>query len=333
MRVLAVTSEWATPEHPEGGVFIARQIDWIRRAGVEVDVEPFRSAKNPLNYLRVRKRVRERLRIGRYDILHAHFGQAGFAVLGLRAPLVVTFHGSDLEGIIGPRGGYTPRGRILARLSRIVARAADEVIVVARSLARKLPEGISYSVIPMTADLEVFRPGPRDEARRSLGLTLDRKLVLFAGRPEVTRKRYDLAKQAVALARETHDLELLTISGLSPSGVATYMQACDALLLTSRHEGAPTVVKEALACRLPVVSVDVGDVRETIGDLPGCVVTDDDSPESLSRALVEVLEAPRRLVGSERLEVVDQAKQAEKVIAIYERLLSKRPSDASGPLR
>ncbi|MGH2760300.1 MAG: glycosyltransferase [Actinomycetota bacterium] len=324
MRVLAVTSEWATPEHPEGGVFIARQIEWIRRSGVEVDVEAFRSARNPFNYRRVRARVRERMRDGGYDIMHAHFGQAGFAVLGLTRPLIVTFHGSDVEGIIGSGGRYTARGWALRRMSRLVARRADEVIVVSSSLARRLPKRTPYTVIPMTADLEVFRPGPREDARRALGLPLDRTLVLFAGRPEVRRKRYELARLAVDRLTPELDVELLTISGLLPSGVASYMQACDALLLTSRHEGAPTVVKEALACRLPVVSVDVGDVRETIGDLAGCAIVEP-IPEAISRALGHVLEHPCRLDGSERADILDQAKQSARVVSIYERLLDSRP--------
>lgn len=330
MRILTVTSEWATPALPEGGVFIARQVEWIRRAGVEIDVEAFRSARNPRNYIRFRRRVRERLEAERYDLVHAHFGQSGFAVLGLGMPLVVTFHGSDLEGIIGARGTYTARGWALRRMSGLVARRADEVIVVSRSLVRRLPKGTAYSVIPMTADLEVFRPGERDAARRALGLPLDRRLLLFAGRPEVKAKRYDLAVRAVEQVAPELRARLLTISGLSPGDVALYMQACDALLLTSRHEGAPTIVKEALACRLPVVSLDVGDVRETIGHVQGCVVTSDQSADALSRALTEVLERPRRLDGSERADVLDPAKQAARVVEIYQRLLHSRRSPAIG---
>ena len=328
VRVLVVTSEWATRERPEGGVFIAQQVDWIQRTGIAVDVEPFRSARNPLNYVAVRRRVRSRLRSGGYDLIHAHFGQAGLAMLGLKAPLVVTFHGSDLLGIVGRRGTYTMRGRLLRRLSRFVARRAGEVIVVSQVLAQHLPAGVGYSVIPMTANPEVFRPGPRDDARRHLGLPLDRKLVLFAGRPEVATKRYALAKAVVDLVAREHRAELLTISGLPPSGVAMYMQACDALLVTSKHESGPVVVKEALACRLPVVSVDVGDVRETVAGVGGCRVTQSDTAEELGRALDQVLSEGSRLDGSDRAEVLDQAKLAAKVVTIYERLVGSRASPA-----
>jgi len=49
-----------------------------------------------------------------------------------------------------------------------------------------------------------------------------------------------------------------------------WLNASNVLLLTSLHEGSPTVVKEALACGLPVVSVDVGDVAERIEGIEGC---------------------------------------------------------------
>ncbi len=320
MRVLAVTSEWSTPAQPAHGAFIVRQVDWVRRAGVHVDVEHFSSARNPLNYLAVRKRVRDRLHAGGYDVVHAHFGQAGLAVTGIAVPLVVSFYGSDLEGIVGPNGRYTVRGRVLARLGRLVARHADAVIIVSTSLARLLPRGVEHTVIPTAVDMDVFRPGPRDDARRTLGLPLDRKLVLFAGRPEMPVKRYELARRAVE--RAGPDIELLTMSGLPPSGVATYMQACDVLLLTSRHEGAPTVVKEALACRLPIVSVDVGDVRTTIGGVTGCVVTGDDTPAVLAGAIARVLSRPR-ILDTALPEALDQSVQSARVVQIYEGVLRR----------
>lgn len=324
MHVLAVTSEWPTPDHPGSGTFVARQVEAIRAIGVDVDVEHFRGASNPLNYVTARRRVAHRLLSESFDILHAHFGQAGIAAGGSPVPLVVTFYGSDLEGIVGPRGTYTARGRLLIRLSRRVARRADHVILVSPSLVRRLPARTDYSVVPTAVDLGVFRPAPKDEARRTLSLPLDRKLVLFAGRPEVPVKRYELARRAVEVVAIDEPVELLTITGLEPKTVATYMQACDALLLTSRHEGAPTIVKESLACLLPVVSVDVGDVRQTIGSIPGCVVTGDDRAESLGHALAHILQGPRVLDAKSVPVDLDQATQAARVVEIYERVLRGR---------
>ncbi len=326
MRVLVVTSEWPSVRHPSSGASVVRQVDWIRRAGHLVDVESFRSATNPFNYVSVRRRVRRRIRQKGYDILHAHFGQAAIAVIGSRLPIVATFHGSDLTGLVGTRGSYTVKGRLLTTLSRVAARFADEVIVMSESLGRRLPGGVRYSVVPTAVDPEIFAAGSKDDARRALGLPAQRKLVLFAGRADASVKRYELARRAVDDVAESFPVDLLTISGEPPTTVATFLQACDALLLTSRHEGSPAIIREALSCRLPIVSVDVGDVRATIGGVSGCVVVSDDSSESLSLALRTVLSGPGFLEISELPSGLHQAEQAARIVEIYERLLGRGSS-------
>ncbi len=126
----------------------------------------------------------------------------------------------------------------------------------------------------------------QSEARAKLGLPADLPIVLFGGRPEMPVKRFALAQRAVALlARQ--DVKLLTASNVPHSEMPLYLNAADVLLLTSRHEGSPTIVKEALACNLPVVSTDVGDVRERIASIDGCSVCDNDEPETIAFALGE----------------------------------------------
>ena len=118
------------------------------------------------------------------------------------------------------------------------------------------------------------------------------------------------------------------------------MRACDALLLTSMQEGSPTVVKEALASDLPVVSVDVGDVRERIGEVAGCEVCADDSAETIAGALERVLARGERVNGRDAVKDLDEREIAKRVIAIYELVLSKaarvreaaRPAAAGGAL-
>jgi glycosyltransferase involved in cell wall biosynthesis len=100
-----------------------------------------------------------------------------------------------------------------------------------------------------------------------------------------------------------------------------YMNACNVLLLTSKHEGSPTVVKEALACNLPIVSVDVGDVRQQFAGVPGCVISDNDSPQCIAQALIEVLQYPREISGRERMLTLDEQLVARRVIAVYERAI------------
>src|SRR5258707_15885499 len=127
-----ITSEWASdPGHTAH--FIARQARFLRAAGVDVDVFAFRGGRRPLRYLTAWARLRRRLAGNGhgYDLVHAQFGQSGLLALPKRLPLVVTFRGDDLEGVLNKTTGrLTARGRVLPLLSRAVARRADATIVV-----------------------------------------------------------------------------------------------------------------------------------------------------------------------------------------------------------
>jgi teichuronic acid biosynthesis glycosyltransferase TuaC len=321
LRILIITSAWPTPEHPDWGPFIVLQVEVLRMAGLQVDVFPFRGGKNPVCYLRAWYQVRRCLRRKPYDLIHAHFGQSGLLAFPKRIPLVVTFHGSDLEGIIGSKGQDTFAGHVLRSLSKVVASSADEIIVVSASLAKHLPKRCSFHVIPGGVDLDLFKPLSKKEAREALKLPQDRYLVLFGGRiqhPDAPRKRYDLARQAVDHLRSQYDVDLVVTRDVPHDVMPLYMNACDVLLLTSLHEGSPTVVKEALACNLPVVSVAVGDVRERIGSIPGCIVCDDDRSETIAAGLVNVLSRNipfnSRNVAEKEL---DERMLAKKVIDVY----------------
>ena len=102
------------------------------------------------------------------------------------------------------------------------------------------------------------------------------------------------------------------------------MNGCDVLLLTSLSEGSPTVVKEALACNLPVVSTNVGDVQKRIGALEGCVVCQDDSPQAIAGALIEVLSRGKRLDSSALASELDEAQLVKKIIAVYSEAIQKK---------
>jgi teichuronic acid biosynthesis glycosyltransferase TuaC len=322
VRVLLATSEWPEAHRPSSGVWVADEVEHLRRLGVEIDVVAFRGARRPQNYLRLRREVKTRLRTNHYDLVHAHFGHTAFTVLPLRVPLVVTFHGSDLLGIVGRRGRYTPAGWVIRQISRSVARGAAKVIVVASNLVPRLPKGTDYVINPMGVDLSRFAPQDKAASRARLGLQPDRRYVLFSGNPGVPRKRYELAVEAVAALPGDLDAELITIEGQPHDAVPTYMNAADALLVTAKHETGPVTVKEALACDLPIVSVDVGDVRRWIGSLQGSELCADDRPTTIAAALERVLTSAAPFDGRSVAEAeLDEALLASRVKAVYDEVV------------
>src|SRR3989454_1340942 len=163
IRVLMITSDW--PDHASWGgtaTFISRQVDFLRAAGVDLDVFRFRGRGRPIRYAAAWLDVRRRLRRERYDLVHAQFGQSGLLALPKRLPLVVTFRGDDLEGVLSnATGRLTARGRLLPLLSRAVARRADATIVVSAHMKALLHRQARPHVIPSGLDLERFRLIPQ----------------------------------------------------------------------------------------------------------------------------------------------------------------------------
>jgi glycosyltransferase involved in cell wall biosynthesis len=145
------------------------------------------------------------------------------------------------------------------------------------------------------------------------------RLVLFAGDPGNPVKRFWLAREAVAMAasRLSAPVRIVMLRGVPHKMVPLYMNACDVLLLTSLHEGSPNVVKEALACNLPIVSVDVGDVRDRVRDVDGCVVCEHPSPVVIGNALVSVLSNPRRIRGRNAILHLERRVVAQNIVRVY----------------
>jgi glycosyltransferase involved in cell wall biosynthesis len=320
ISVLMITSEWPTPQSPYSVPFIVRQVNFLRRANVVVDVFHFRGKRNPFNYMRAWIAVRRKLKENDYDLVHAQFGQSGALAIPKRLPLVVTFRGDDLEGIVGKRGRYTFAGYILRAVSFWVAKHADAVILVSESLKRRLPSR-DFKVIPSGVDFEFFSVLPKKECRMRLGLSLTKRLVLFVGNPAEKIKRYELAAKAVELLDPSVDAELVVAWRVPHSDIPLYMNACDALVFTSIHEGSPNAIKEALACNLPVVSVNVGDVAQRVAGLEGCAVCADDLPETLAAELTRVLSRKAPINARTALLDLDEAALTPKVVGVYESLL------------
>jgi glycosyltransferase involved in cell wall biosynthesis len=109
---------------------------------------------------------------------------------------------------------------------------------------------------------------------------------------------------------------LQVVQGIRHEAVATYLNAADLLLLTSEHEGMPNSVKEALACNLPVVSTDVGDVARYLADVTPSAVHDDD--EALAEAVVEILSSGERSNGRSQVEDIRLERTVERLKGVYE---------------
>ena len=308
MKILAVTNMYPQPDQPAFGTFVRDQVEALRRKGVEIDVLFVDGRKSRLNYLWGIFRFWGRLFRRRYDVIHAHYVFSGIiARLQPFVPVVVTYHGSELG---------VDRRHWLSRLSRAVSPFFRQVIVASPRMKQVLNDPRVH-VIPCGVDLNAIKPIPLPQARQQLGLPPDKPLVVWVSDPRRPEKRYSMVERAVELVKkDLPDVELVVVSGQPHQVVPVYMSACDVLALTSAHEGSPMVIKEAMACNLPIVSVDVGDVAAVIGETEFCYIAEP-TFEGVAEKLRLVLSNRQRTDGRSRIGHLESNSIADQVIEVY----------------
>lgn len=330
MRVLCIAHAW--PEGPSvAGIFVKRQVDSLRRSGCEVDVSVVGGAKG-VNWVADVRSLRERIHERGYDVVHAQYGgkTALAAVAASRVPVVLSFCGTDLNGL--SVGGRWERTYALAGIlcSQLSAPMAAGLIIKSESLRPRLwrqADRARCRVIPNGVDFDLFRPINRDEARAELGWPVDRPVVLVSGQSDSAVKRLDLAERAVRLAREdVEGLVIKVLRGIEPDRVPTYLNAADVVLLTSQHEGSPNLVKEALACDVSVVSVDVGDVRRWLEGTAGCWLVERD-PARLAEAIVQAVRSGGRSEGRVAVAELSMDRIARMVMQVYREASAAVPQE------
>jgi teichuronic acid biosynthesis glycosyltransferase TuaC len=313
MRVLVVTNMYPMPETPSHGTFVREHVESLRGEGVDVDVFFVNGRKSAWNYLWGLPRFWAWLLTHpRYDLIHSQYLHVNIiARMQFMCPLVVTNHSGD---------AYIKWQR---RLTRIVSPFCDRIIAVSEDT--KIKGHLTHAeVIPCGIDFGLFQPAPQREARRTLGLPEDKKLVLWAGEYFRSEKRFDIVQKAIEiLKKRMPEVELVLVSGKPLPSVPAYMNACDVLLLVSDKEGSPMVVKEAMACNLPVVSVPAGDVAEIIGGTEGCYLCSQD-PEDAAQKLELALQWGKRTNGRENIGHMEIGAISRRIIALYEEVLREK---------
>jgi len=309
MKVLVVCS-FKLKQKDNVSPFVREQVAALRSHGVEC-VFFHVKGKGVVGYLRQLKFLRKRIKEFNPDVIHAHFGLCGLlANLQRKVPVVTTYHGSD----INDKKAY-PFSKMAIRLS------AWNIFVSRKTMEIARPSK-NYSLLPCGIDFSDLQLTQRSEARQRMKLDFDKKYVFFAGAFDNQVKNAPLAKEAVAFLQD-EKLELLELKGYTREEVTLLMCAADAFLMTSFSEGSPQVVKEAMACGCPIVSVDVGDVKERMDGVEGCYVTQTRNPEDLAELLKKVLAFEGKTNGREKLlaDCLDNRQVAENLLNIYKKVI------------
>jgi glycosyltransferase involved in cell wall biosynthesis len=291
-------------------------------------------------------------------VVHTNTSKAGF--LGRTAarlagvPVVLhTFHGHVFEGYFSKR-----KTEFFIMLERLCARLTDHIVVMSAELKRQFievyhlcePERILLENVGF--DLQLFAAYKRQNStfRQTFNIPESTPLVALIGR-FVPIKNHDLFLQAAALVHAQRpevqfvligdgerraEIEAL-VTSLNLDTVVTFTgwvrdvhavyAALDCFVLSSKNEGLPVSMIEAMAAKVPVVSTNVGGVRDLIIDSTyGALIPPDDA-EALAAGILRALDKDGlNLEQTQRhvLETYDISVVAQTHAEIYKRLLRKK---------
>lgn len=332
MKILMVTSRLPDGRQSLDMAPLARQIESLRAIGADVDVLEVKGDRGDrgMKYLRAIPRLRSMARYA--DVVHGHYAFCGWlASLAPQTPAVCSFMGDDVLGTPDSDGEIGWKSRLIVRGSKRLAQRLDAVIVKSPEMAEILAPAKCH-VVPNGVDMERFTPIDKSDACQQLGWDNSVTRVLFPGNPDNPRKGFKLANAALDLAQQQlgKPLEMVVLWKVAPAEVPIYMNACDAMFMTSLLEGSPNVVKEAMACNLPVAAVPVGDVEILLDGVDGYSVSPRD-PNALAEALVQMLAhtEPVDGRGALRRKKLDLPSVARRLLDIYASVL---PAEVSNHL-
>jgi glycosyltransferase involved in cell wall biosynthesis len=300
MRILVVCSKNSGKIAP----FIQEQAEAIQQMGTEVDFFTI-EGKGWKGYLKNRPFLTKKIKEFKPNVIHAHYGLSGLLANAQRkVPVVTTYHGSDIND---------PK---VFRFSKWAMRLSAWNIFVSEKNIRIAKVKKKYTLIPCGINTELFKPIEKQVARKKFGFSTNEKLVLFSGSFDNPVKNSALALQAINLLPE---VQLLELKNYSREEVALLINAVDVCLMTSLSEGSPQFIKEAMACNCPIVSVNVGDVKEQIEGVENCFITEA-RPEKIAEKIDTIFtNRSKRTNGREKLmkSGLEQSVVAKQLIKIY----------------
>ena len=291
---------------------VSKQAASLSNIGINISFYKI-EGKGIVSYLKNRSKLRKELAQNNYDLIHAHYSFSGIlaGISTRKIPIITSLMGSDVKVSVFWKWIILFSNSFLWKKTIIKAGRMLQDI--------KLK---NVHVIPNGVDFEVFKPIDSTIAKSKVKFSERKKYVIFVSDPKRKEKNFDLAIKAIDCLQKKSNVELYVVfneNGFSAEDICNFMNAADALLMTSNYEGSPNVVKEAMACNCPIVSTDVGDVNTVIGTTNGCFITDD-NPENIAQKLEKAINFGRTN-GRENIYYLDSKKTAREISSLYRHVL------------
>ncbi len=301
--------------------FVQSQFDSLQAEGLNMVLFPV-VGHGALAHLKAAWQLRKIVRREKPDVIHAHY-----SVYGYVAALATMCMCHKPEIVVSILGSFPRRNKKWRLVRYCVQHVWDKTIVKSERTKRQL--GLDVPVIPNGVNLEIFQTLEASAARKAVGFEDGKKYIIWCSNPERAEKNWPLAEAAVKQLQITNNklqISLVPVFNKTPQEVCTYMNAADCLLLTSDSEGSPNVIKEAMACNCPIVTTDVGDVKERLHNIEGCFVAPIGDLSfvigELAKDLEKALAFGKRTEGRKRIieDRLEISQIANRIIEIYEQV-------------
>lgn len=295
---------------------VVNQMRSLLEIGVEVEHYGVKG-KGILGYFNNIRPLRQAIRNNGIDLIHAHYALTGILATFVKGktPIIVSIMGSEIYS-----------GKYMKLMIRIFMKYSWNLTIIKSARNIKDFQRLKYEILPNGIDLNLFKPMDKESCRTLVGFDKNASNAVFIADPKRIEKNVALAIQAMEIVKERGYYVRLEIvhgeDGVPHEMVPVYINAADVLLLTSKHEGSPNIVKEAMACCTPIVATDVGDVRNIIGDTSGCFISGND-PEEIADNIVKAIRYGRKTNGRKKVEHLDKRIVAHKLQVIYAKILSE----------
>lgn len=276
------------PELPYAGIFVKEQINAVNRicdcCDTRVCVIDGFSSK--LNYLRSIKQIGKDIKEYQPDVIHVHYGLSALFLLAYpsyNGKTIITLHGGDI---------MAQQGKWMQNLiTKSIIRKVAHVIILNDQMKQIVAEkNPRYSTIKCGVDTTFFSCNKKSPPPSPL------KTIIFPADPGRAVKNFTLFEKTIDyVSRKTgRKLNIVMLKDMTRTRLRDALCAADCMLLTSISEGSPQVIKESMACNLPVVSVDVGDVKDVLRGSINCYIARERSPVELGEYVIRVLMTSQR---------------------------------------
>jgi glycosyltransferase involved in cell wall biosynthesis len=319
MKVLHITNNFPTLNHPIFGIFVKEQIDSLQVLGVENTVFFINSReKGVAEYIICYFRLINHLLKHKYDLIHCHHSFSAVVYLATLFPLfnksIVSFQNDPSKEFNG-------------KLFKIINLFFNKIILKNNSeIYMKYKKSIYF---PNGVNLNFFRPIERNKCIEVTKLNKHKKYILFLDSYNSrTQKRLDRFQEVIKILKEKYnllDIEPLVLTNTKRELMPYYMNVSNLHLLSSDFEGSPNSVKECLACNIPIVSTPVGNVDDLMGDIEGCYISKSFDAEELAQLVILSLKF-NNFKGREKLidKKLDINSVSISLFSIYNSLFKKQ---------